>query len=322
LVQSTSGRSPRPPRITARRALLLLAAAWLASFAWLAAGGHPVAEPLALLLIFGLAFPGLALVATRGLPAPAADAARAGEGKLLAALLLLVTLFLAGKGPLLALLLPADPDPRLEAVVNLLLKLTVLVALPLAAYARLARLRPSALGLGWPPGPAATRGRSWLALLLVGGGLVAVQLLIGRGARPLLDGSLAGRQWVLGLVLAFLWMSLEAGFVEETFFRVLLQSRLAALAGSPAAGLFLSALLFGLAHAPGLWLRGGGVIEGLGAAPSPLVALAYSVTTMAVAGLVFGVLWLRTRNWLLLVVLHGLTDALSNTAGFMERWGL
>jgi len=117
-------------------------------------------------------------------------------------------------------------------------------------------------------------------------------------------------------------MSLEAGLVEETFFRVLLQSRLAALTRSPVAGLFLAALVFGLAHAPGLWLRGAGAMEGMTEPPSLALSIAYCVTTMGIAGLLFGVLWLRTRNWLLLVALHGLTDALSNAASWMGRWGL
>jgi membrane protease YdiL (CAAX protease family) len=80
--------------------------------------------------------------------------------------------------------------------------------------------------------------------------------------------------------------------------------------------------VFGLAHAPGLWLRGAGAIEGLGTAPSLAVSVAYSVATMAVAGIVFGVLWARTRNWLLLVGLHGLADALSNAPAFIATWRL
>jgi len=310
------------PSPWARRAVALFAAAWLASFATLAVNGRPLAEPLFLLLLFGLALPGLALLVCKGLPRAEPEAARPGEGGLLVALAGWVVLFLATKGPLLAALAPAGSDPRRVETIDLLLKLFVFVVVPLAAY-RLARgSSPVELGLGWPPGPGATRRRSWLALVVLGTALAALQLLVGRGARPLLDGSLSGRHWIVGLGLAFLWMSLEAGLVEETFFRVILQSRLAAQTRSPVAGLFLAALLFGLAHAPGLWLRGAGAMEGMTEPPSLALAAAYCVTTMGVAGLVFGVLWLRTRNWLLLVALHGLTDALSNAAGWIDRWGL
>ena len=41
-----------------------------------------------------------------------------------------------------------------------------------------------------------------------------------------------------------------------------------------------------------------------------------------VAAIVFGLLWLRTRNWWLVVALHGLTDALSNTVRFLDTWRL
>lgn len=113
-------------------------------------------------------------------------------------------------------------------------------------------------------------------------------------------------------------MSVEAGLVEETFFRIILQSRLAALRGSQLSGLFLSALLFGVARAPGMYLRGAGAVDGLGGAPSLALAAAYCVTTLSLAGIVFGVLWARTRNWLLIVLLHGLTDMLPNVGGFID----
>jgi len=308
--------------MTARSALLLFAGAWAASVVGLAASGLPAADPVVLAAIFGVALPGIALAVCRGFEAPPAELPIAGEAGLLASLVLLITIFLAVKGPLLLLVAPPGSDPRWQTTANALVKLGVFVALPLALYALLLGVGPRALALRWPPGEsAAVRRRSWLAFAIVGAALVAIQLVLGRGARPLLDGSLAGRHWIVGFVLCFLWMSVEAGLVEEVFFRVILQSRLAALTNSRGAGLWLGALVFGLAHAPGLFLRGGGVIEGLGASPSPLVATAYAVATMGVASLVFGVLWMRTRNWLLVVALHGLTDALANTPGFMDVWG-
>ena len=45
-------------------------------------------------------------------------------------------------------------------------------------------------------------------------------------------------------------MSIEAGLVEEFFFRWYLQSRLAAWTGSQVSAVLLGALVFGLAHAP------------------------------------------------------------------------
>lgn len=305
-----------------RGAFFLLAAAWLVSFAILAMSGRPLEEPIALLVIFGLALPALALLVCRGLPAMAPPRAIRQDHALLAGLTVFIAFFLAikGKGQVLVALVGRAGDPRWHESVNTLLKLAAFVALPLAVYAFAGKLSPRQLGLTWPPG--GPRGRSFLAFGVIGAALVAIQLVLGRGARPLLDGSLAHRHWVLGLALCILWMSIEAGLVEEVFFRLILQSRLAAVTGSQAAGVFLSALIFGLAHAPGLWLRGGGIVEGLGPAPSLPLSVAYSVATMGLAGLVFGVLWMRTRNWLLLVALHGMADALSNAPAFIATWKL
>jgi len=234
-------------------AFLVLAAAWAVSLAVLAANGRPVEEQISLFVVLGLVLPAIALLLCRGLPALPPPRAIRADKALIAGLAVLVMLFLAVKGPLLAALTGPAPDPRVRDVVNTLLKLAVFVAVPLAVYALRGKIFPRQLGLTWPPeGP---RGRSLLAFVTIGAVFTGIQIFFGRGIRPLLDGSLASRHWALGLLLCFLWMSVEAGLVEEVFFRVILQSRLAAVTRSQAAGIFLSALVFGLAHAPGLWLR-------------------------------------------------------------------
>ena len=314
-----SERGERSAGRAGQVSLLVLAGAWLASLVVLAAAGRPVEEPISLLVVFGAALPGVALLLCRGMPPIRPSRAITGEPTLIVGLGLFITIFLAVKGPILAALLGASPDPRVHDVVNTLIKLAAFVVVPLAAYA-LRGKSPRRLGLTRPG--SGTVSRSLVAFGIIGTLFLAIQLLFGRGARPLLDGSLAHRHWVLGLVLCFFWMSVEAGIVEEVFFRVILQSRLAAVTRSQAAGVFLSALVFGLAHAPGLWLRGAGAIEGLGASPSPLVSIAYSITAMGLAGIVFGVLWARTGNWLLIVALHGLGDALPNAPAFIATWRL
>jgi membrane protease YdiL (CAAX protease family) len=106
---------------------------------------------------------------------------------------------------------------------------------------------------------------------------------------------------------------LEVGVVEEFFFRVLLQSRLSAVLKSKLGGIVLASLLFGLVHAPGLYLRSGATQEGLSANPSLLMAVGYSIVITSVAGFFLGVLWARTRNFLLLVLVHAAADLLPNT---------
>ena len=111
-----------------------------------------------------------------------------------------------------------------------------------------------------------------------------------------------------------------AGVCEEVLFRVFLQTRLAAFLKSELGAIAIGALLFGLAHAPGLYLRGAALLEGSGGQPTLLWSVAYSVAIISPAGILFGVLWSRTRSLLLIVLLHGLTDTLPHLAPFIETY--
>ncbi|MDB5976490.1 MAG: family intrarane metalloprotease [Nevskia sp.] len=305
------------PAVLRNRALWLFVLAYCLSVGVLAAGGRPLEDTIGVLVIFGLGLPALGLLCCLRLPSPGTPAPPLRhEALILLALLLAVTLFLAVKGDLLGSLLPAVPDPRWRNVVNTLLKVAAFVAVP----ALVLRLAHGA----WPTVGAVTAGRARLGLcfLVLGVIAVAVQFVVGTGARQLLAPEFQARHWVLGALLCFAWMSLEAGLVEEFFFRRLLQSRLAALTGSQVSAVCLGALAFGLAHAPGFWLRGAGADEGLGAHPTLFTAAAYSIAMQGVVGLLFGVLWARTRSFALVVALHGLIDAAANAAGFMDTWKL
>jgi membrane protease YdiL (CAAX protease family) len=113
--------------------------------------------------------------------------------------------------------------------------------------------------------------------------------------------------------LVFRWLVLEVGVVEEFFFRVLLQSRLSAAMRSELGGIVVMSLIFGLVHAPGLYLRTSATQEGLASHPSLLMAVGYSIVITSVAGFFLGVLWWRTRNFLVLILVHAATDLLPNT---------
>ena len=82
------------------------------------------------------------------------------------------------------------------------------------------------------------------------------------------------------------------------------------------------ALVFGLAHAPGFIFRHAGMIEGLGTNPSAADAIAYSIVTLSVSGIFFGIIWARTKNLFALIVIHAATDLLPNLQGFVKTWGL
>jgi membrane protease YdiL (CAAX protease family) len=142
--------------------------------------------------------------------------------------------------------------------------------------------------------------------------------VFGRGLKTLgeLHPSPATLAWAAPACL--LWLCLEVGVTEEGLFRAVLQTRLAAALRGEGAAIFAQALLFGLAHAPGLYLRGAYAMEGLAAPPTPGWAVAYSIAVISPAGFVFGVLWSRTRSFSLIVLLHALTDLLPNLAPFIR----
>lgn len=299
------------------RYLWLFVGTYAACFAALGVLGHPLEETLALLVIFGIAFPLVAWLACLRAPLPTPpEAPRSGEAWVIVALFAYIAVFLAFKGALLELLLPDDPDPRLKDTVNTLLKLAAFVAVPLLAY----RMRYGSLPDAGRTGMTVTR--RWLVFAGLGAALFGVTLVISRGTRELFGAEFTDTQRVVGFVLCFAWMTVEAGIVEEVFFRWLLQSRIAALTGSQLGAICLTGLAFGLAHAPGMWLRGAAAVEGLGADPDLLLVVAYSVTTQGVAGLMLALLWARTRSLALVVGLHALIDASANSADFIRVWGL
>ncbi len=125
---------------------------------------------------------------------------------------------------------------------------------------------------------------------------------------------------VVGAPLCYAWLVLEVGLVEELFFRALLQSRLSVWLRSETGGIVLASLLFGLAHAPGLYYRTGKTLEAVGARPSWLMAVGYSVVVTSVAGFFLGVLWSRTRNLLLVMAVHAAGDLVPNLVPMLRNW--
>lgn len=152
--------------------------------------------------------------------------------------------------------------------------------------------------------------------------ILAFQYFIGNGAKPLRQGLFSGRQILIGLFFSYIWLLLTVGIVEEFFFRAFLQSRISVLLKSEIGGVILSAMIFGLAHAPGIYLRGGGVIANLGSNPSLLISLSYSFLVLSVAGFFLSVIWLKTKNYWLIVTIHASVDVLPNLTSFIELWGI
>jgi membrane protease YdiL (CAAX protease family) len=118
--------------------------------------------------------------------------------------------------------------------------------------------------------------------------------------------------------LSYLWITLEAGVTEEFLFRGVLQTRLTAFFNSPWAGVVVTSLLFGLAHAPGLFLRGGPGVDGW--STDPFQVIAFTIAVLSPMGLLFGLIYARTKSLLLVILLHGSVDVLPNMTDFVRTW--
>lgn len=302
----------RSPRLGWWTGLVLVFAL---SLAQLMASGMSAGELLIRGLLLGLVLPMLAWVACLGVPVASEPAPwQRSEAWAIALLLSLVVL---GLGPLKQGLLAYFPSRGTwwgEAA-NTGYKLLLFVVLPWLVL--------KACGLWKAAGEARVTPVQWLRILLLvsllGWGL---QTLMGREFQRVLDSDMTPARWWLAVPLVWLWMSVEAGLVEELFFRRWLQSRLQAWSGSAWLAVVLSAVVFGLAHAPGLWMRGAGLGESLPAHPSLIECMAYAVTTQGLAGLMFGVLWLRTRSLSLCVLAHGMFDVPAHLARHLAIWGI
>jgi CAAX protease family protein len=263
-----------------------------------------IAEPLMVLLIVGVGFSLTAWLLTIGVHPLDSPVMKPNRELAAVAIYLLPVIAFATWGlDLLHRYVPADPE---NAFPILAAKLLVFVVVPAA-------IMRAQFGYGMRQlAPMSMRTR----YLVVAAGmsllLLAFQALLGRGLRDIASAHIPPSVLLYGIPLTFIWLALEAGIVEEFFFRVLLQTRLAAVLRSELGAIVLMSVIFGLAHVPGLYLRTGLTQEGLPPHPSLLMAIGYSIVITSVAGFFLGVLWARTRNFAVVVVVHAMGDLLPN----------
>jgi membrane protease YdiL (CAAX protease family) len=208
---------------------------------------------------------------------------------------------------------------RIRFFITLAKKLVIFVVIPFAMFRLVFGYRIRDFGIqreGWR-----ALCRSHLpVVVVVGGAFLAFQYFFSGGGASFRHAHFTGNQLLLGLPLCFIWLFIEAGLVEEFFFRALVQSHLAAALKSEVSGIVLMSLIFGLAHAPGFIFRHAGEVEGLGPNPSALDAIAYSLVVLAVSGVTFGVIWARTKNLFAVILIHAAGDLLPNFSSFAQTW--
>jgi membrane protease YdiL (CAAX protease family) len=291
--------------------VLLFLALWGGSTAYLGATGADWTFPIVSLAIYGVGLSGIGWLTTRGAktqPVPVKNPAKE-SGALLLYLALYAVLFLGfGMGALREEI----PEGRTQDLAVMAAKLAVHVVLPalllLALGGRIAPLLKSQIG---PK-------QFWRTLIVIGAIILALLAVVSPSLKQIgaTGAPLSLLAWAAPA--SFLWIAIEAGLNEEFLYRALLQTRLSAFFRSAWTGVVVTSIIFGLAHAPGLFLRGGPETDGW--STDPLQVVAYTIATLAPLSLFFGFLYARTKSLLLVVLLHGMVDVLPNMADFIETW--
>jgi membrane protease YdiL (CAAX protease family) len=265
-------------------------------------GGFAASEALMIAALLGMGFSLVAWIATvRVNPLPYIVLQPPAETAVLFAYLFPLTAFVTWGFDWVRRTVPADPA---QAIALGVVKLAVFVGIP----AWLMRWR---FGYTWNQlAPGSLAWKHFRVLVLMSVLVLWLQAVVGRGFHDIQAAKVPDSSLLWGVPLALVWLAMEAGVVEEFFFRCLLQSRVSAALKSELGGIVVMALLFGLMHAPGLYLRTGATQENLAAHPSLSMAVGYSVVVTSVAGFFLGVLWARTRNFFVVVAVHAATDLL------------
>lgn len=206
-----------------------------------------------------------------------------------------------------------------KEMITIFRKVLMFVVIPFLVYRFLYKFKLSDFGLStnWKLVLTARNLSTFLVLSLL---VVLLNYFGGSGARPIREGLYSGTQLLIAVPLLFLWLFIEVGLVEEFFFRGMLQNRLAVFLKSDMGAVCVTSLIFGIVHAPGMYFRGAGVIEGLGDSPSILTVISYCIAIQSVAGFFLGIIWSRTRNLWLVMAIHAMVDLVPNLPEFIDLW--
>ena len=293
------------------RALIAYLVVWGASTAYLAASGGDWIFPFASLIIFGLIFSGVIWFLTRKMNAPAVPVNRPARESLGLAYLAIYAVLLIGiwLGTVREAILEG-PDQE-WAVLGY--KLLIHVGVPAAII----------LALGGAVRPLFDGGLErkgfWTTLIVLSAMMLGLLALVSPSLKQIGALSLDPAWTLFWVIASWTWLSIEAGLCEEFLFRACLQSRLTAWMSSPVAGIATTSILFGLAHWPGLYLRGGPEVDGW--STDPIQVAAFTIATLSPLSVSLGLLWARSRSLLLVVIVHGAIDASPHTAEMVGIWG-
>lgn len=299
-------------RRSALRAAVAFALVWTGSFALYTEGfGGDATLPLLSLLFLGLLLPLLAWPLTQNIPLSAPTALQPRDTAFAILYLTIFAAILLGFG--FSWVRTEISLRQTQEVILLAAKLLFMVGVPLLlmrAAERHALISRSA-----------ARRPILLAAAVLGLAAATISAMATSAVQQVaaLDLGMAGLGFAI--IGTAIWVTLGAALTEEILFRAFLQPRLAETFRSEAWAVATGAILFALVHVPGLYLRTDQADLMQNGSPSLLACVGYSIAVLSPPGILFGILWARTRNLFLIVVVHALIDLPPNVAEFVGLAG-
>lgn len=281
----------------------------------------PFSDFYGVIFIIGICFSLIAWQFTKNIPAHHDKPLLKNEIWLIALLVAWITFYITYGGSLLDKLFPPAwlQNPKSATVLIFAKKLFVFVIIPFTIYTS-SGFTLKDFGLKNTEVKFPGR-KTMVVFILLSVAAVLFQYFAGNGSKPIRTGQFSSWQLITGVPLCFVYLFFDAGFIEEFFFRGWLQSRLSLLLKSSASGIVCTAIIFGLVHAPGLFLRGA-ESEGMGEQMPFLFWAAYTIVYMGVAGIFLGIVYNKTKNLYLVIAIHAMFDLLPNLPEFIETWHL
>lgn len=200
-------------------------------------------------------------------------------------------------------------------------KVLTFVVIPFMVYKLIFKFNTSDFGLSSNRNLIFTK-RNLLIFGVISSIVLLINYFLGNAAMPIRQGVYSSTQLLTAIPLLFFWLFIEVGLVEEFFFRGLLQNRLAVFLKSNTSAICITALVFGIVHAPGMYLRGAGALDVIGSSPTLFAVIGYCIAVQSIAGFFLGIIWSKTRNLWLLMAIHTMIDLLPKLPNFIETWGI
>lgn len=283
---------------------------------------QPFGESLGIFLIIGIGLSSLAWVLTKNIVKPFDKPIIKKEVWLLVALIVWVVFYLTYGSSLYDKLFPQiwlNNSQATSSIIILLKRLFVFVIVPFSIY-KFFGFTLKDFGLKCAEFRFPTK-KTILVFVLLSIVILLIQFFLSSRSKPIRTGQFTMTQLVTTIPICFAYIIFNVGLIEEFFFRGLLQSRFSMLLKSSIGGIVCASLIFGLAHAPGLFLRGA-VSEGIQEQMPFLFWAAYSIVKMSVAGVFLGIVYNKTKNLWLVMAIHAMVDLFPNFLEFVNTWHL